>query len=399
MKKKMPTVLVTFKETGISAIERSQRGIVLLIVEDDKTKCVNAPYKLYTVDDIPTDELSAANQEQCQLALTGYQTAPKHVLVYVIDPATDTVETYTEEEEYTDEETGEKKTREVEKTRTVKTQDYTSILKTIENVRFDYLVIPQIMPSKVDFIATWIKGMRGEVKDKMVKAVLPNCNADSYGVVNFTNQFVKTAEKTFTTAEYCSRVAGIIAGTPMIISCTYAPAPEVIEVDNYDKDEMDEKVGRGEFFFFNDGEKIKVARGVNSFVTTIQGKGEQFQKIKLVDLMDMIHDDIKKTGHDSYIGKYANSYDNRVLLITAINGYFMQLEIDGLLEPGYNTAYIDIPRTKAWLLSNGKYTRDELEEMSELEIKKANIHDNVFIAASLRPLDAIENINVDCTID
>ena len=144
----------------------------------------------------------------------------------------------------------------------------------------------------------------------------------------------------------------------MKISCTYAPLSELVEVEQYTKEEMDAKVAKGEFFLFNDGEKIKVARGVNSFVTTIQDKGEDFQKIKMVDIMDMIHDDIEKTGHDSYIGKYANSYDNRCLLIAAINGYFREL------ERGQNLASVDIEATKIWLESNGLYTRAELESMN-----------------------------------
>ena len=232
------------------------------------------------------------------------------------------------------------------------------------------------------------------VKDKAVKAVLPNEAADFEGVVNFTNTSLQTKSKTYTAAQYCSRVAGIICGTPMTISCTYAPAPELIACDSYTSDERDEKVGNGELFFFNDGEKIKICKGVNSYVTTVQGKLNSYQKIKLVDRMDMIHDDIKQTGHDSYIGKYANSYDNRCLLVTAINGYFHELEKEGLLEVGQNLAEIDIEATKNWWEANGKYTRDELESMTDLAIKKANIGENVFIKSTISMLDAIEHIEV-----
>ena len=367
MANKMPSVLVAFKEKGITAIKRSERGIVLLILEDDTTKVKKLQDTLYTVDDIP-EEISDANKEQIELSMEGYQVAPKKVVTYYINPPAKDAE-----------------------------QDYTGVLKSIENVRFDYLVIPNISESKTTEIATWIKQMR-TVKDICVKAVLPNCPADDYGVINFTNSVIKTKTKSYTTAQYCSRVAGIIAGTPLTISCTYAPAPELIEVESQTKDEMDARVGKGEFFFFNDGEKIKVARGVNSYVTTMQGKGEDFQKIKMVDIMDMIHDDIKTTGHDSYIGKYANSYDNRCLLITAINGYFDGLELDGLLERGQNNAYVNIAATKVWLESNGLYTRDELAAMKDIDIKYANIHDNVFVGADLSILDAIENIKVDCNI-
>ena len=367
MAKKMPSVLVAFKEKGITAIQRGERGIVLLILEDDTAKIKKNPDVLYTVDDIP-EEISDVSKEQIELAMVGYQQAPIKVITYYIAAAAKDA-----------------------------AQDYTEVLKKIENVRFDYLVIPQIQDAKTTEIATWIKQMR-TVKDTRVKAVLPNTPADNEGVVNFTNSVIRTKTKTFTTAEYCSRVAGIIAGTPLTISCTYAPAPELIEVEAGTKDEMDARVGKGELFFFYDGEKIKVARGVNSYVTTMQGKGEDFQKIKLVDIMDLIHDDIKRTGHDSYIGKYANSYDNRCLLITAINGYFDGLELDGLLERGQNNAYVDIPATKVWLESNGLHTRDELAAMKDIDIKYENVHDQVFIAADLSILDAIEDIKVSCSI-
>lgn len=64
---KMPSINVVFKEKGITAIARSDRGIVLLILKEE-TLPTQTEYNLYTVDDIPV-ELSEANQEQLQLAL------------------------------------------------------------------------------------------------------------------------------------------------------------------------------------------------------------------------------------------------------------------------------------------------------------------------------------------
>lgn len=87
--------------------------------------------------------------------------------------------------------------------------------------------------------------------------------------------------------------------------------------------EMDEAINKGELILYHDGEKVKVARAVNSLVTTTKEKGGSFKKIKIVDAMHMIHDDIKKTAEDSYLGKYANSYDNKCLLITAIQAYLL----------------------------------------------------------------------------
>lgn len=360
----LPSITIAFKEKGITAIKRSERGIVALILKEENTSTfTGSPYTVYTTTDIPTG-LTEDNQEQIEICLKGYQTAPKKILVYIENKSA---------------------------------ENYNDILVKLENARWDYLVIPEIATADVDTIATWIKTMR-TTKDKKVKAVLPNSKADNEGVINFTNTTITTASKTYTTAQYCSRIAGIITGTPMTISCTFAPLSEVIACDNYAKEEMDSKIDAGELFMFNDGEKIKIARGVNSFVTTTEDKGDEFKKIKLVDGMDMIHDDIKKTTEDSYIGKYANSYDNKCLLISAIQGYFNQLELDGILDPGKNSVYIDIPVQKAWLLSNGIYTADELAEMKDQEIKEANTRDQVFLAGSIKILDAIEDVAFNITI-
>jgi len=359
----LPSITIAFKEKGITAIKRSQRGIdVLILKEEDPTK-FTSPYTIYTSTDIPS-MLNDFNKEQIGLALIGYQTSPKKILVYI-----------------------ESKTAE----------NYNDILVILENQRWDYLAIPEIADTETQTIATWIKSMR-TVKDKQVKAVLPNMKADNEGVINVTNSKIVTKAKSFTTAEYCSRIAGLIAGTPMTIACTFAPLPEVIECDTFTKEQMNSKVEAGELFFFNDGEKIKIARGVNSFITTIQDKGDSFKKIKIVDAMDMIHDDIKKTAEDNYLGKYANDYDNKCLLISAIQGYYDQLELDGILDKKKNSIEIDVEQQKVYLLSVGSYTADELAEMTDKEIKEANTKDKVFLKANIKILDAIEEIALPITI-
>lgn len=359
---KMPSINIAFKEKGISAVERSERGIVLLVLKEE-TLPSQTEVNLYTADDIPK-ELSDENREQLELTLRGYVNSPKKVIAEIISK---------DAEEYTD------------------------MLKTIENKRFDYLVIPDIEENHIDTIATWVKGMRTN-KNKRIKAVLPDCTADTEGVINFVNKVIRTKAKTYTTAQYCGRIAGIIAGTPMTIACTYAPLPEVIGCDVWTKEEMDTMTDAGKLFFFFDGEKVKLGRGINSLVTTVQGKGVSFQKIKLVDLMDMMYDDIRTTAQDHYLGKYANSYANRCLLVTAIQVYLDQLAQEGLLEQGQNTAYIDVESTKIWLESNGKYTRDELSEMSEMDIKLANIGSNVFISVDASLLDAMEDVTIAVNI-
>ncbi len=191
------------------------------------------------------------------------------------------------------------------------------------------------------------------------------------------------------TAEYCSRIAGLLAGTPMKISATYAPLPELSDCARLTKDESDEAVGAGELALRWDGRKVKLNRAVTSLVTTSQGMLDSFKKIKIVEIMDLIRTDISATAEDEYVGKYANSYDNKMLLVAAIRGYFMGLERDQLVQPGY-TVDIDVDAQEQYLASRGVDT----EAMSERELREADTGSQVFILVRCKILDAIEDILV-----
>ena len=157
---------------------------------------------------------------------------------------------------------------------------------------------------------------------------------------------------------------------------------------------MDTAIDNGEFILMHDGKKVKVARGVTSLKTIGEGKNEIFKKIKIVEAIDMINQDIRTTAEDSYIGKYANSYDNKCLLITAIKGYFEQLENDGILAKGKSTVSIDLQAQENYLKAKGIDT----ESMNEQDIKEANTGSKVFIAANISILDAIEDIDIQIAI-
>ncbi len=380
----MPSVIISFEEAGITAIERSKRGIVALILEEPKEsitklltdhqdtggnqiKAITNPFTVYTTDDIPS-ELTEQNQEYLRMCLKGYVTTPYRIKVMLQETSESSAAT-----------------------------KWDASLKILATDRWDYLAIPTIEQAAVDTVSTWIKTNR-ENKFKKIKAVLPGCTADYEGIVNFSNKKIKTATKEYTPAEYTARIAGLICGTPMTISATYAPLSEVIDCDKYDLDENDEKVNAGEFFIWYDGKKYKMSRAVNSLITTTQGKQEGYQTIKIVDVMDMIYDDIRNTAQDSYIGKYTNDYDNKCLLITAITGYLKQLEADRLLQRDYSLVDIDVEAVKNYQLSNGLYTKEELADMSDLEIKKLDTKKKVFLKAQIKILDAMEDIILPVSI-
>lgn len=385
----MPSVNIAFIEAGIEAIQRSQRGIVALLLEEDadtvtklltdhtgsdgKTtiKAIKNPFTVYTTDDIP-DELSDDNKDYITKALIGYVKSPYRVKVYLMDKVTD-------------------------ETKNASADKFADELKTLATDRWDYLAIPTIATAQCESVATWLKTNR-ENKGKHSKVVLPGYAADYEGVINFSNTKIVTASKTYTGAQYTPRIAGLIAGTPLTISATYAPLSEVIDCDRYTEDENDEKVNNGEFFIWYDGEKFKMSRAMNSLVTTTQGKLEAYQTIKSVDIMDAIYDDIKKTAQDSYIGKYTNDYDNKQLLISAIMGYFKELEDGRILQKDYSEVDINVEKVKTYQLEHGLYTKEELADMDDLAIKKLDTKKQVLLTAKIKILDAMEDIDLPINI-
>lgn len=403
---KAPSIDISFIEKGISAVTRSERGIVILWVKDALPPFLKNPITVITESDIP-EALQESTKEQIKFAMAGYTNAPKKVLVYCMDIGTDT-DTQPDAEE-TDTETGTEETP--LKTNTVEA-GYKKAMEASETIKFDYLAIPTVeTDGKAEDVAAWIKTLRSN-KKKKVKAVLPNTPADNEGIINFTTaEMVKTEtvtdkdgtksikETTYTAEQYCSRIAGLIAGTPATISCTYAPLPELSDCTRLT--DIDTPVDKGEFILFYDGEKVKVVIGVNSFVTTVDGKGESFKKIKIVEAMDMIHDDITKTAQDSYLGKYANSYSNKCLLLSAINSYFAQLRADGIVS-SYSVA-LDAEAIRIYLKGKGLQatlddghggTVKDADECSDEEIITADTGSNVFLTANVKILDAIENIKM-----
>lgn len=385
----MPSVNIAFIEAGIEAIQRSQRGIVALLLEEDadtitklltdhtaadgKTtiKAIKNPFTVYTTDDIP-DEMSDDNKDYITKALIGYVKAPYRVKVYLMNKVT-------------------------EESANASADKFADALKTLVTDRWDYLAIPTIATSQCESVATWLKTNR-ENKGKRSKVVLPGYAADYEGVINFSNTKIVTASKTYTGAQYTPRIAGLIAGTPLTISATYAPLSEVIDCDRYTEDENDEKVNNGEFFVWFDGEKFKMSRAMNSLVTTTQSKLEAYQTIKSVDIMDAIYDDIKKTAQDSYIGKYTNDYDNKQLLISAIMGYFKELEDGRLLQKDYSEVDINVEKVKNYQLQHGLYTKEELADMDDLTIKKLDTKKQVLLTAKIKILDAMEDIDLPINI-
>jgi hypothetical protein len=189
------------------------------------------------------------------------------------------------------------------------------------------------------------------------------------------------------------RVAGILAGLSLTRSATYFVLDEVDDIQVHE--DPNESIDSGELILVNDGNKIKIGRGVNSLTTITDNKSKEFKKIKILEAMDIMYEDIKTTFEDEYIGKVLNSYDNKAIFLAAVNAYFKQLQNDGVLDPNSDAlAEIDVDAHELYLNSQGITTDD----MSVQEIKEAKTGSTVFFKASVKPLDSMEDLEFNIYI-
>ncbi len=357
-----PGINISFTEKASTAISRGERGIIAMIIRDSLPSG-DRMMEIVREKDIPKT-FSAASIRQIKNARKGYINPPKKVIVYCLSTGMEDVE-----------ETG----------------GYTEALNALEAVRFHYLVAPTCeTDGQTETIAAWVGEMREN--GKMIKAVLPNTAADKEYIINYTTESVTDAGgNTYSAEGYCSRIAGLIAGTPMTISCTYAPLGELVDCTRLGRQERKTAMGKGQFLLYHDGEKVKVYAGVTSLVTLTEEKGEQFQKIRIVDAMDMIAEDIRRTAEDSYIGKYANSYDNKCVLISGITSYLKGL---GRAVVSDYSVMIDIEANRTFLEEHGTDTA----ELSDNEVKQAPTGNKVYLSATVKLLDAMEEIHLPIMI-
>lgn len=348
----LPKTIINFaKELGSTAVKRGDRGTLLILCKEPQP-ANQGVFKITSKDEIPSG-LSQTNKDYISRGFLGGVVAPKEIIVV----SADTIQ---------------------------------NALNLAETQKFNYCVPPvDAAAPDITLVETWIKEMR-DLKNIKVRAVLPKQASNHEGIINFTTDNIKVGTTTFTATQYCSRIAGLIVATPLAESATYKVLNEITDVPKFTKAQLDVKIDGGEFVIFHDGVKAKVGRGISSLVTVPAGKTEDMKYIKIVDTMDLIYTDIKTLMEDRYIGRFSNTYDNKLKLIVALQTYLDMLEKDGLINKGWSIG-IDVDAQKSYLVSKGK----DVSNMKDQDIKEANTGTNVFLTAKVSYLNSIEDTQLN----
>jgi hypothetical protein len=328
-----PGLYINFKEAAVAQISGGARGIVAIPLKTFAGTAVAKSF--YTVENESDANalFGSANIQSIKFALQG---GAKEVLVYTM-PASPLA------------------------------ADYVDMREAFEARPFNVFVFDaEHDAAEQANTETWVAQNRADKKHFMFVAggsaaddldpALGNARTTGFNddyVVNLISG-VTVNGVDYSSAQYAPFIAGLIAGTPINRSITYAQ----VAVDDVTKrlrnSEIVTALQAGSLVLVHDGEKVKVEQGLTS----------SKKKIRSIRARQAVGTDVEKTARDNYIGKLDNNEDGQIALINAIKAYLETLEASNVLAD----------------ISVG------------LDPQNASVGDQVFLAISYREIDSMERI-------
>ena len=337
----LPQIAISFKDKGVSAIRRSQKGVALLLFER-AGEDFSAEYKSFAqVDKADHDENELIALERC------FNEGVKKVICLSLGDI-----------------------------------DAVKAENALKNHSFNWLGLCTDKVSGAD-LKRIVNDLRSH--GSYVKAVVPyqyDFNDSAFVVLGEASVKLAGDENTCTQAALVPILTGMLAYMPLGESITYRRMADVVEYSC--KNDADGEIDRGRIVLTRDGEGYKIGRGVNNLVDG----AEDMKKIRVTESMDAILTDIKTSLEEGYIGKVRNDYDSKLLLCIAISGYFEGLG-ESVIDKSYaNSVGISLEGQKQYLRERGI----DVDEMSEMEILRANTGSYVFLSGNIRFVDAMEDV-------
>jgi hypothetical protein len=358
----LPSFSMVFKELSTTAVERSERGVVGIILRDE-TDISFTTKTLYDATGVSDTEWTEGNQAYLNdLAFRG---TPFKVVIYRIG-LTET--------------------------------DLTAATTYFKQLEPNYVAMPAATTDEVTTLVSWVSAIRSEsaTRPSTVKLVVAGALPDKEYIVDLDNSQTYTIDDvTYTAQEYSLCIAGMAAGVSLNSSLTYYKMSWLDSCTTIDDEET--AVQAGKIVTTYDGAYYKVMRGVTSFITATDEKGKSFSKIRLMEIMDLHKKDIRDTYDDYYLGKYQNIYTNKMRFAGAVNAYLSEFVKDGQLDSANeNKLDVDIDANKTWCLANGKYTEEELAEMDDYTARRVNTGDDVLMKIEdYKPTDVMEDMTIE----
>lgn len=353
----LPNIDIVFKQKAVTAIQRSERGILAILVNDDKQTEGVTRFTYRRGSDVDKTSFSDTNYTAIMRA---FDVAVNKVYVF----------------------------------RCASTLEEKAIYKEVEKVRFNYICTN--VADNQQKLANYTRQFNVDNKGHKIVCVVANVTtADSKYIINVkgTGGTLKDKDTAVKVEDYVIRIASTLCNLPMNRSLTYYVFSDLKSWDDsYITDEVgiDSWIDKGFLTLINDDDEVKCGRAVNSLVTFTSTDTEDMSFIIIVESMNLILEDIYTTFKDYYVGKYKNTLSNQRLFISSVNSYFRTLQGEEILDDAYdNHAEIDIEAQRNAWTSIGK---TEAEDWTELKVQQMSFRTYVYLAGDAKITNCMESL-------
>lgn len=360
---KLPQIDVVFKQLSNTFIERSERGIAILIIKDSTDKTF--VHKEYTNEsDLVADKKKyTAENYQYLRDIMSFGTAKLGVIRL-----------------------------DVEEDLKAAKQDIDVALNIIEQKYKTGWI--GFVGEKADYtkINTWVKAKATEnLTFKTISVGVDGSNHECIveleeGTVVFNDE---RGEKDI--AEYIPSMIAIASVCNVSRGMTYYVCKNLKEIRH--NSSVDTALNKGKMVLINDCGIVRIGLGINSLTTfDSENKFEDMRYIDIIEAIHMIKDDIKLAYKNEYAGATKNKLDNQMIFISAINTYLESLEdIDVLDDKFDNNVAINIEaQRKAWESVN-----TEAKTWDDTKVKNMAFKRGVFLLGDIKILGAMENLTLE----
>ena len=339
-----PVIKVYFETLARTAIQRSERGILVILLTDaTKTE------KWTTIKSVADMAKGDWTEDNISLVQTAFEVfSPYKVMI-----------------------------------RRKGEDDVAVFLKELETLKVTHLACPELESEDDGKVVTWVKGNTNKRNVVYVSAFANN--SDDCRVVELANKTVAHSTiKSYDPKKFTVMVAGAIAGCPLNRSLDNITFPTIKSVDNVEP-------VNGKFAMYNDDDVVKCRIAINSKTTfdSTWKPGTRF--IKIFEGMNIVKYDIEDTFKDYWCGLYINNYDNKVAFCNNINKVYFKELAPNVLSPDFdNKIDIDVEANKRYIVTDGK----DPETMSETEIRTYPTGEEVFLYGQVRFSNTMINLQL-----
>jgi hypothetical protein len=334
-----PGLYINFVEAALAQITGGARGVVAIPLFEYGV----APAGKFTTIETEKQATDLLGTEYNDAVLRVLQGGAKEVLVYTVPTNADAE------------------------------QQYVDLRDAFEARPFNVFVFPgEVSPTEQDATLAWCQRNREEGKhfavvfggtatedqDPTVGNARSVRLADLYAV-NLITGVVLSDGSELASAEFAPYIAGLIAGTPINQSITYAEIPVADVTRRLRNSEINTALTSGSLVLVHDGRKVKVEQGI-----VTESNASKRGKIRIVRARQAIATDVSATACDNYVGKINNNEDGQMALINAIKAYLETLEINNVL----------------------------ISPQVTLDPQRPSVGDSVFLSISYVEVDSMERI-------